>query len=470
MLLDIDLKPSEAIAAIEDTGKSVTYGQLVECCQAFKQILTERELVFCLCENTIGALAGYLSLYDNKDVALLLNASIDRGLLNELIRIYQPAYFWLPEKYQQEFGLESIFQTHDYILAKTGYQWCPMEKQLALLLTTSGSTGSPKLVRYKYGNIEANARNVAKVFGWTAEERAICDLPMQYSMGLNVINTHLLTGGTLLLVSTNLVSPVFWKFIREYKATSFTGVPYSYEILFKLKFLRMDLPHLKTFAEGGGKLTDSAFQTLADFAQKEGKRFFATFGTTETSARMAYLSPELATVKCGSIGQALPGSEMFLIDENGNTLEGADVEGELSYKGPNVTLGYAVCREDLLKGDDFQGVYQTGDIARRDKDGCYYIIGRKKRFLKLFGLRISLDQCERLITDEFGIECACVGDDSRMEVFINDESMNTDVKSFISTKTGLPGTAFNINVIESIPRNESGKINYRILNLENGKN
>ncbi len=464
MFLDIDLKPSQDLAVIDDKKNIITYGQLAEECHLLNKALPPRELIFCLCENSLGALLGYISFYDNNDIPLLLSATLEEKLFKDLLSIYEPGYVWMPEKMTPVLEGEILYKKFNYVLIKLDNDPYPVHKDLSLLLTTSGSTGSPKLVRHKYGNIESNAKTVANVFEWTSQERAICELPIQYSMGLNVVNSHLYSGGTILMTSHSLTSTEFWQFVKEQQGSSFTGVPFSYEILMKLRFTRMNLPHLTTLAEGGGKLSDKTFIALAEYAEKNDKRFFATFGTTETSARMTYLSPELAIKKCGSIGKAMPGTKLFLIDESGNLIKEPDKDGELCFKGPNVTMGYAENKEDLLKGDDFNGVYYTGDIARMDSDGCFYIVGRKKRFLKLFGLRISLDQCERLITEEFNIECVCSGDDNRMEIFITDKNHMDKVKDFISYKTGIMNSSFHINVIESIPRNEFGKINYQILN------
>ena len=140
------------------------------------------------------------------------------------------------------------------------------------------------------------------------------------------------------------------------------------------------------------------------------------------------------------------------------------MEGELRYEGPNVTMGYGTCVEDLAKGDEFCGVYETGDLAKKDADGYFYIVGRKKRFLKLFGLRVSLDQSEKIISENFGgIECACTGDDNQMLIYITQEDKKDEVKQLISEKTGLMAKFFDVRVIEAIPRFESGKINYKAL-------
>lgn len=465
MLFDIEKKPALSLAAIDDAGGQLTYGELTDLRGELSAILPERELVFCLCENRVGALAGFLSLYDCKDVCLLLSAHIDKALLKVLDDTYSPSYYWMPESTTQEFGYDKVYTYKGYVLCKTGKKAPEMHSDLSLLMTTSGTTGSPKLVRHKYGNIESNAKNVAKVFGWTPEERGIIDLPMQYTMGLNVINSHLYAGATVLLIEANLMNPKYWSFIKEQKGSNFTGVPFSYEILNRLRFWKMDLPYLNTMAEGGGKLSDTLFKTFADYAVEKGKRFFATFGTTETSARLAYLPPEQAATHIGSIGHAIPEGKLILVDENGEEITDADVEGELRYEGPNVTMGYATCVEDLTKGDEFCGMYETGDLAKKDADGFYYIVGRKKRFLKLFGLRVSLDQSEKIISENFGgLECACAGDDKQMQIYITNGELKDEVKQLISEKTGLMAKFFEVNVIESIPRFESGKINYKALN------
>lgn len=465
MIFDIDRKSPSSIAIIDDSDGQLTYGELTAHIRAVKEVLPERELVFCLCDNKAGSLTGFLSLYDNKDVCLLLSSHIDRGLLQTLFDTYSPSYMWMPSDMVSEFEFGEEYSASGYSLCRTGKTAPQMHPELSMLMTTSGTTGSPKLVRHKYGNIESNARNVATVFGWTPDDRGIIDLPMQYTMGLNVINTHLYAGATVLLVSASLMSPLYWKFIKEKQGTNFTGVPYSYEILSKLRFQRMDLPLLHTLAEGGGKLSDAQFESFAIYAAEKGKRFFATFGTTETSARLAYLPPEDAVTHIGSIGTAIPEGKLSLIDENGNKINEAGIEGELRYDGPNVTMGYGTKVEDLMKGDEFNGTYFTGDIAKMDNDGYFYIVGRKKRFLKLFGLRVSLDQSEKIIKEAFNIECACTGNDELMRIYITDETLKDDVKKLIVEKTGLISKSFEVMAIHEIPRFESGKINYKQLNL-----
>lgn len=461
MFLNIDRKKKTSVALVDNEGHSITYGELVEKMIEVGQKVEPRAIIFILCKNTVGAMIGYLGFIDNEAVPLNLSSNIDETLFHSLFNTYTPAYLWVPVEDVERFGYETVISSYGYTLLKTGNEIYPVHDRLQFLMTTSGSTGSPKLVRYKKGNLEANAKNVAIAFGWSEKERPVCDLGMQYTMGLNVINTHLYVGATVLLTTYNLLSGEFWDYIKTERATNFTGVPFSYDIFFKLHFERMDLPNLATLSEGGGKLTDARFIQLAEYAQRTGKRFIASFGTTETSARMACLSAELALTKTGSIGRAIPEGELFLIDENGKALTDPVAEGEMCYRGPNVTMGYAVCKEDLLKDDEFNGEYHTGDLARRDEDGCYFVTGRLSRFLKLLSYRVSLDQCEQLIQQEFGIECACSGTDQRMNVYITDKSKKAEVLEFIAAKTNLYKTLFKVFVVNEILRNDSGKIRYK---------
>ena len=457
MFLNLDRHEQSKIAVKDDAGYCLSYGDICSVIGEFEKLDLGRCVIFCLCGNCAGSLIGYLAFINNGQVPLLLGAGMDKDLRDRLDSVYTPAYYWLPEKMAAESGETSLFSSCGYCLVRTEYELYPLNEKLSMLLTTSGSTGSPKLVRHKYGNLEANAENVAKVFGWTVDEKGICDLPMNYTMGLNVINSHLTVGAGVLLVSANLMDPAFWDFIRENEGTNFCGVPFSYEILRRIGFDKMDLPALKTMAEGGGKLTDRMFKWIASYAESSGKRFCATFGTSETSARMSFLDPSLATTKIGSIGKAIPNGELFLIDET--KTEDGSVSGELGYRGPNVTMGYALSREDLQKGDEFNGEYHTGDMALRDPDGFYYIIGRKGRFLKLFGLRVSLDETERILKTQYpNSEFVCLGDDRRMSIFTTDESLSGEIVPFISGKTNLHNSAFRVYVIDEIPRNEYGKV------------
>lgn len=454
MFLDLDKKPKDKVAAIDDSGRSVTYGEICDFSIEFAKFLPQRSLIFLLSENCIGSLLGYTSALSNRIVPLIISAATEEGLYNHLYELYQPEYLWLPQAKSK--GKEVVFSAWDYCLVKTGNKPVPMQEELSLLLPTSGSTGSPKLVRHSYRNIEANADNVRRLFKLDGTEKAMAILPMHYTMGLSVITSHLLAGATLLLSGRSLLDKGFWATLKE--ATSFTGVPYSYEILTKMRFTRMDLPNLKVITQGGGKLTEAMWNTLAQYAHDKGKRFIATYGQSECTARMAYLPAEMALDKVCSIGIAEPGGQLSIVDGNGNETFEGEAQGEMVYRGENVTLGYATCREDLQKGDENHGVMHTGDLARRDADGCYFIIGRLKRFLKIYGLRIGLDEVEQLVKTEFNTDCYCKGDDEKLEVLVTDPKLQELLPEFIEGKTHLFHQRISVRVVNEILRNEAGKV------------
>ena len=403
MFLNLDKKNPDKIAVVDDTGAELTYGDICAFGGEFSKVLPRRTLIFILARNSVGSLLGYTASLSNRIVPLVLSANTERGLLEHLLNVYCPEYLWMPEDKQVDFGFDMVYMAHGYVLLKTGWQPPALHDELALLLPTSGSTGSPKLVRHSYRNIEANAMNVSYFFRITPEERAMAILPMHYTMGLSVIASHLVSGAMVLLCGKSLLDKGFWSILKEKRATSFTGVPYSYEILNKMRFFRMELPDLKIITQGGGKLEDGLYRACVDYAEKFGKRFIPTYGQTEGTARMAYLEPEMAKYKIGSIGKAEPNGKLSIVSDEGvETFEG-EAEGEMVYRGENVTLGYATSADDLVKDDENHGVLYTGDIVRRDADGYYF--GMKRygfAFHEITEIRAEQPLVEQPAVEAFG--------------------------------------------------------------------
>lgn len=463
MYLNIDRQHPNQIALIDDRGQQMTYGELTDFINNYPSILPQRSLVFALTRNEVSFVAQLLALIHQGHVPLLLSAELEASLLQKLTCEYQPRALLLPQSLKKRFHYRSITSFYDYCLLETKNEIFSLHQDLELLLSTSGSTGSPKLVRFAKGNMEANAHNVAEVFGWTCEERHICSLPINYVMGLNAMLSHLVVGATILLTDANLMQNSFWEFIRNQRATNFTGVPFSYELLLRLRPERMDLPHLKTFAQGGGKLSKKTFSRMAALAKKQGWRFIATYGTTETCARCAFLPPEMAETKTLSIGMAIPNVAMRLIDSNGHIVKQNHKEGELIIEGNNVSMGYGTTRSDLKKGDEFKGRYKTGDIAYFDDDGCFYIKGRTHRFIKMLGKRISLDESEQILQENCNVTTTCIGREDFMIILTPNSDGHEVLQSMIASKLKLQPSLFKVIQCDILPRNSSGKILYHQL-------
>lgn len=464
MLWDFE-KYRDNTAIIDETGRCVSYGEVDAEGKRIAAACGERCLVFALCRNTIGSVTGYLSFLNADIVPVLLNAHLERELLDHLLEIYQPKFLWLPDGQSADFPeMETVYQGYDYSLLKTGYKKeYPLHPDLALLLTTSGSTGSPKFVRQSYVNILSNARSIVQYLNLDETERPITTLPMNYTYGLSIINSHFLVGAVLLLTEKGLMQKEFWQFFKEQRATSFGGVPYTYEMLERLRFFRMDLPSLRTMTQAGGKLLPELHKKFAEYAVQNGKKFVVMYGQCEATARMGFLPADRAVEKCGSMGIAIPGGRFHLVDVDGQEVLSPHVTGELVYEGANVTLGYAQCGMDLEKGDERHGILETGDMAQFDEDSYYYIVGRKKRFLKIYGNRVNLDEVERLMKGKFEMEAACTGIDDHMYIFVTDENMLGPVKDFVVRMTKLNPAAFHVLKIDEIPKNDSGKTLYREL-------
>ena len=399
-------------------------------------------------------------------VPLILNAHLDEELYQSLFDRYRPPYVCVPSRLANRYAYKIVGEYYNYTLLSTGEVSCLMHQELSHLLPTSGTTGSPKLVRHKYENIEAAALNISSFFELKSTDRPFLVLPLYYTMGLSVVFSHLFVGCTIILTNYSMTDRRFWQQMKEEKATSFTGVPYSFEVMNLMRIFRMELPDIELLTQGGGRMSKELNVRFAEWCQKTGRRWIATYGQSECTARMAYLPSKWALEKVGSIGVAVPNAELWLEDECGNRIEEANVEGEMCYRGRNVTMGYARQREDLLLGDENHGMIHTGDIARRDSDGCYYITGRKGRFLKLFGLRVGLDDCEQLVRGKFNIDCACVGNDEKMTVFITRGDMLTEVQEELVNRLKLVATSFEVKTIDFLPRNEVGKILYSKLKIE----
>jgi len=450
----------QSVAFILEDGETVSYAAAASAADAFGANLADRALVFILTDNCIESVVGYLGCLRSNRPMTLLARNIHPILLGNLLNVYGPHYVWLARSQAAQLpDAKEVFAFRNYVLLEREGNSAELHKDLALLVTTSGSTGSSKFVRLSYDNITSNAQSIADYLEIQKTDRAITILPMHYVFGLSIINSHLQAGAAVLLTAATVLEKRFWNLFREHKATSISGVPYTFEILKRLEWQKIELPTLKVLTQAGGKMAPALVAEYINVCRGKGLQFFVMYGAAEATARMSYLPPEVAVEKPASIGVPIPGGEFWIEDENGNTITEPEVVGELFYRGKNVSLGYAQGREDLSLGDERHGVLRTGDMAKRDSEGLYYIAGRKSRFVKLFGNRVNLDELEQLIR-EAGIECACKGDDQLLTIYVTDTAKKDEIVPFVQNLTNLHKSGLKAVLIEKIPRNEAGKILY----------
>ncbi len=450
-------QPDEVSAAIDArSGMEWSYATLradATRIQAALPSLGRKSLGLVLAQNRYECLAAYLAALNVGSALILLDPTLNAGLLHDFLEAYKPDWIFTAqpkadvagyrESASKEPGLLVCERTHDL----------DIHPDLALLLNTSGSTGSPKLVRLTLANLEANAKSIAQYLQLTPGERAITSLPMPYSYGLSVINSHLHAGAAIVFTEDSVLRPGFWDTIDRYGCTSFAGVPYTYQLLLQAGLLNTRGCSMKKLTQAGGRLDERHIQQMLGLAGAHGWRFFVMYGQTEATARISYVPFEQLSHKIGSVGIAIPDGSLSTDEQT----------GELIYSGPNVMLGYAECRGDLAKGDELHGVLRTGDLARIDADGYCYITGRLKRFLKLFGKRFNLDDVESVLSRHLLSPVACFGSDDLLQVAVQGCNDPGEVREVVCKMFDLPRTVVNVVAVSELPRTPNGKLNYQSL-------
>lgn len=435
--------------AIVTSAASVDYAELAErVADRRAELGTDRRLVFLAGSNTLETVVTYLAALAGGHPMLLQPADAAGAAgLDGLVARYRPDVVVRADADGAPPDIEEL-------RAGSRHAFHP---ELALLASTSGSTGSPKLVRLSRANVLGNARSIAEYLRLTPDDRAATTLPLHYCYGLSVVNSHLVAGGSLMLTDRSVVEPDFWSEFDAAGATSFAGVPYTYELLESTDFARRRLPTLRYVTQAGGRLAPERVQALARLGRERGFEVVVMYGQTEATARMAYLPPSLAETAAGAIGVPIPGGS-FRID---TAVGGAPGEGELVYAGPNVMMGYAETADDLTRGPELDEL-RTGDLARQRDDGLYEITGRLSRFVKSYGLRVDLDRVERLLGDD-GIEARTVGVDERIAVFVRHERFAAAARQAVQRHAGLPTHAFDVHALAEFPRTANGKPDHAAL-------
>ncbi len=442
------------VAIEDDFGHSMTYGELEVLSKEYLKLILRRSLVFVLCDYTIETVAFYYCMMTNHVVPLLLDKDLDVDMLQNLVDLYQPQYLWGREERLSLLKKASPFkQFGDHIITETEYGAPKMDDRLALLLSTSGSTGSPKLVRLSYGNIRAEAVGAVLELKITQDDKLITTLPMNYCYGLSQMHMHWMSGGVVCVTEHSLLHACFEEVIRRHGVTNFYGIPLSFEMLEKVHFFDNDIPSLRFLVIAGGRPSHELWNTCCERSASKGIRFYMRYGQTESMAHVIGFLSSPNCKKWGCIGIPDPGVDAT-IGKN----------SELVIRGACVCLGYAEGREDLARGDDNHGVLHTGDIVYMDEGGFIFLRGRLKRFIKMTGARVSLDELEGLLGREFtGCDFACVGQDDDLRIFHIGKVDERKLVNFCQTKLGMRRSAVSVCQIEAFPRTPSGKVMYQEL-------
>lgn len=419
--------------------ENVTYGDLYEIINRYHESLPSFRIAILLFEQDINCVAFYIYCLINKIPLILLEPNT-----------FEDEVFSIAK----EFGVSVIatcrggikdskcltISSKFFIYLSDIIEVENIAEDLALLISTSGSLHGSKFVKLSYSNLICNTMQILDYLPISETSLAAPPPILSYVYGLSVLNTHLFKGGCVALSKNNILDKKYWDFIVNIKPTNFNGVPYFFELFKKLDGFKKLANKPLFITQAGGKISQEISDYL--FLEMQNKNVYIMYGQTEATARMAYLHPTKYFKKKGSVGLAVNGGRFTIIDN------------EIVYEGNNIFKGYAKCKDDLNHLSDVRFLH-TGDVGYIDEDGYLFIIGRKNRFCKVAGKRISLDLCEFRLK-EAGIDNAIININETIIVFIVEK---VDEK-LIFDKLKLFITKYKLKIIERFPRTKNGKINY----------
>jgi len=456
------------IALISNSTGPITYSNLIEKINIIKKNIPERSLIFLIAQNTVAPLIGYISSIKNNCVIMLVDIKTNAADVTNLINKYEPSFLIAPNdwiKNYKEIKFKLLENIYDYSVCKTLFKVSiNIHDDLCVLLPTSGSMGSPKFVRLSKENLKANADSIIKYLEINSKERAITNMPYSYSYMLSIINTFIEAGGSIFVSNHSVIQKEFWNEFRENNISSLSGVPYIYEIFIKLGLKNIYIPSLKMLTQAGGKLNQKSTEKIIDFCNNNDLKFISMYGQTEASPRMTYLNWRDCSKKIGSIGKAIPFTDIWLENNNGEKIKTSNEIGELIFRGKNVSMGYSNTILDLTKGDENKGILKTGDLAYFDNEGYFYIKGRKNRIIKIFGNRLNLDEIEERMKQN-NLDVACKDINDKLFIFHEKKFLSENVLNKISEITSQNKIAFKCIAIDKLPRTTSGKIDYLKLKI-----
>lgn len=464
-------RPPRARRALFDStrGQWCTYGELTDAVERVGDELNapRKALTFCFTANDVGSIVGYLAALGREHAVALIDRSFPAAVKSSLLDTYQPEFLLdafagggaLEELHHWAYEPVPCPDAFVHVWRRQDFADAPVHPDLAVLLSTSGSTGSPKFVRLSRKNIVSNAAAISEALGITSDECAITSLPIHYAYGLSVLNSHVVAGARLAITGDSVLTPAFWTLMRDARCTSFAGVPYTYQMLDRIGFHKFELPSLQTLTQAGGKLSDELILRFHRTMAAANGRFIVMYGQTEATARMAYLAPEYLPEKVGSVGVAVPGGRLWIECGDGKAWTQGQ-EGQVVYQGPNVMLGYAHDRNDLSLGNEQSGILHTGDIGFLDKDGFLRLTGRGSRIAKVFGLRLNLDEVEEQL--RLHGPTAVIQDGNKLVIFCehgNDRVFAT-YREQLSECLRLHQSALEFRRVQALPRTSFGKTDY----------
>lgn len=414
---------------------NIEVSTIVETFKRFKK----RSIILVQMDNSIHCVAAYIACLRLKIIPLLLPESTTKEDIKTYIELYEPCAM---------FSKNSILELSQ--------QRVVPNQEVAILLSTSGSTASPKLVALSYQALQSNADSICDYLKLTFNDRGFCSMPLSYSYGLSILNSHLNCNASIVLTKKTPFDKDFIDTFQSNKCTNISGVPFLHEALLRTGFYKDTYSSLRFITQAGGNLKERFKKKILEYAELHNIEFFVMYGQTEATARISYVPPNKINDKLLSIGIAIPGGQLRISSDS-----------EIIYSGPNVMMGY------IKSLDDFESLkvlneLNTGDLGYVDDDGYYFITGRAKRYIKIAGFRYSLDEIEERLSDVFVDEFMVDGDEDILRIYSLNCYEFKSIASFIQGNFRINGSYIKFYEIDNFPINENGKKDYKRLKKYNG--
>lgn len=385
-------------------GGTVSYGELrdriARLVAALPDVATGRRLVHVPVSTGLGSVTAYLAALEAGHVALVTDPARDGRILDR----YAPDVRLAPGADAPDDVTVTLLSAEPRHL---------LHPDLALLLSTSGSTGSPKLARLSHENLLANAAGIVDALGLTATDRAVTSLPLHYCYGLSVLHSHLLAGASVVLHEGSVLDDDFWAAVDRYGVTTLAVVPHMVELMESVGVLERPHPCLRLVTQAGGRMAPDRVTRTARLGAEHGWGLAVMYGQTEATARITVLDPSLALNHPDAVGHPLAGTALHL---DRTVPEASDGAGEVVVRGPGVMMGYAEHPDDLALGAMLTEL-RTGDLGRLDGEGLLRLVGRRSGFVKVMGLRVDLAGVEAAL-ESTGLVACVTGDDTGLRVAV----------------------------------------------------
>jgi acyl-CoA synthetase (AMP-forming)/AMP-acid ligase II len=459
---DLVLGPKESISYRQIYQDSIRFANYL------KNEIEEEQHIILTSENSVFFITAYLGILKSGHVCIPIDPTIEQGNLDHIIRLTESDCIIYSTRFNKliptsvlnqidESQLEDIIR--DQSLNSTDFSEVFDPNRVAEILFTSGSTGIPKGVIISHQNIIANTNSILSYLNLSTNDIMGVVLPFYYCYGLSLLHTHIKLGASLVLINDFMFLASVIDNLKEYKCTGFAGVPSHFQILLKKSetFRNTIFPELRYVTQAGGKLHNIFIEDFINTFPEI--QFFVMYGQTEATARLSYLPPDKLGEKIGSIGKAIPGVTLSVLDDQGNNVDLGQI-GEIVASGDNIMQGYYKDDEgtrSVLKG----GYLYTGDLGRLDEDDFIFLESRKKEIIKVGGKRVSPKEIEEVILSIAEvIDCTIesvydhlLGEAIKASIVLNKSSNQEEIKEEIIRLCHYKLLAYKIPKFWSIEKN-----------------